>query len=482
MRLLNLPAVLANWNGGKWELVERNREKPVWYAIAVGLLAAAVGHGQQAASEPSKLDLILEQVTQLRQENRELRQELNDLRSQVAALRPARPPESEIQKPEPEPEHLQEKLDVLNQRVADLDTGKAGAAGHFPLQISGLVLMNTYLYAGHTGGVDLPLAAVPGQGQQSAGATFRNTEIGFLYSGSQSVLGAQMAGELHLDFFGGTLNSQNNLMRIQRASIGLHWAKRSLTFALDKPILSPRNPDSLSQLGVPALANSGNLWLWQPQVRYEERRQFNETTGVVARLGVYQTNETLAGLPATVRLSPSRPALQGRIEFFHDTGNGRRFEFAPGFHLSESLAAGMKATSYAASVDWLVPVLPRVDWTGFAFTSQDLDGLGMSALHQGLLLRDGVLVPVRNRGGWTQLTLHATGRLDFNLIAGLDDDDDRDLVGNGIGRNFTYLANLRFRLAPNVALGPEVLQIRTTYLQSGILRINRYDMALGYFF
>jgi hypothetical protein len=26
------------------------------------------------------------------------------------------------------------------------------------------------------------------------------------------------------------------------------------------------------------------------------------------------------------------------------------------------------------------------------------------------------------------------------------------------------------------------MQIRTTYLESGILRLNRYDLALGYFF
>jgi len=468
--------------------MKRDRAKPVWRALAIGVLAAALGHGQQAGSEQSKLDLILRQLTELRQENQELRQEVNELRNQVAGLRSTRPPEpppqqAEPQRAEPEqPEHLQEKLAVLNQRVEDLDTGKVEAAGHFPLKISGLVLMNTFLYAGQTGGVDLPLAAAPGAGQRSAGATFRNTEISFVYSGSPAVFGAQVAGELHLDFFGGTLNSQNNLMRVQRAAIGLNWAKRSLTFALDKPILSPRNPDSLSQLGVPALANSGNLWLWQPQLRYEERIRFSDTTGITARLGVYQTSETLAGLPAGVRFSPARPALQGRAEFFHDSAKGRRFEFAPGFHVSESLAAGMSARSYAASVDWLVPLAPRVDWTGFAFTGQDLAGLGIAALHQGLTLRDGILLPVRTRGGWTELTLHATGRLDFNLIAGLDDDFDRDLVGNGIGRNLTYLGNLRFRLAPNVALGPEVMQIRTTYLQSGILRINRYDLALGYFF
>lgn len=444
-------------------------------AIALsGALAARV-YGQQTEPDQGKLDRILLQLNQLQQENRKLHQEMEDLSRQVMELTSAKPPGNV-------PEHLDEKVEVLNQRVEDLDTGKVEAAGHLPLRLSGLVLMNSYLYAGKTGGVDLPLTAAIGPSQQSGGATFRNTEIGLLYTGSQAVFGAQIAGELNLDFFGGTLNSQNNLMRIRTADIGLDWEQRSLTFALDKPILSPRNPDSLSQLGVPALANSGNLWLWQPQLRYEERLQFDESTGLQARLGVYQTNETLAGLPATVRMSPSRPALQGRFEFFHDAGKGRRFEFAPGFHISRSLAAGISADSWAASFDWLIPLAPRLDWTGFAFTGQDLSGLGIGALHQGLTLRDGRLLPVRTRGGWTQLTLHAASRIDLNLIAGLDDDDDRDLSGNDVARNLTYLANLRFRLAPNVVLGPEIMQIRTTYLQSGILRVNRYDLALGYFF
>jgi hypothetical protein len=447
----------------------------VWHKALFSLMLAAGAYAQPASLDQAKLDQILQQLTQLQEDNRKLNQQVDDLRRQVMELTSAKTSA-------PVPEHLDEKLDVLDQRVKDLDSTKVEAAGHFPVKLSGLVLMNSYLYAGRTGGVDLPLAALLGAEQRSAGATFRNTELGLLYSGTQGIWGAQIAGELHLDFFGGTLNSQNNLARIRTADIGLNWGQRSLTFALDKPILSPRNPDSLSQLGVPPLANSGNLWLWAPQLRYEERIQFNESTGLQARLGVYQTNETFAGLPAGVRLSPSRPALQGRFEFFKDMGNGRRIEIAPGFHLSRSLAGGGSATSYAASIDWLLPVAPRLDWTGFAFRGQDLSGLGISALHQGLFLRNGRLLPVRTRGGWTQLTWHATDRLDLNLIAGLDDDFDRDLPPNGVARNLTYLANLRFRLAPNLVIGPEIMQIRTTYLQSGILRVNRYDLALGYFF
>src|SRR6185369_9753436 len=225
----------------------------------------------------------------------------------------------------------------------------------------------------------------------------------------------------------------------------LNWASRSLTFAIDKPILSPRDPDSLSQLGIPLLANSGNLWLWQPQVRYEERVQFNDTTGLRARVGVYQTNETLAAVPTGVKLSPSRPALQGRFELFHQMKNGRRFELAPGFHLSHSQVNGAGVRSYAVSLDWLVPLAPRLDWTGFAFTGQDLSGLGIAGLHQSFDLRSAIPRAVRSRGGWTQLTLHASNTIDFNLLGGIHDDDNSDLLPDtGVARNFTYGANLRF--------------------------------------
>ena len=445
-----------------------------WRSILIAAVCAMSAFAQ-AGVEQAKLDQILQQLSQLQQDNRKLNQEIDDLRRQVLEL-------TSTKSAAAVPEHLDEKLGVLDQRVKDLDTGKVAAGGHFPVQLSGVVLMNSYLYSGKTGGADLPLAAALGASQNSGGATFRNTEIGLLYTGSQGIWGSQIAGELNLDLFGGTLNSQNNLARIRTADISLNWEQRSLTFALDKPIFSPRNPDSLSQLGVPLLANSGNLWLWAPQLRYEERVRINESTGIEARLGIYQTNETSAGLPAGVRFSPSRPALQGHFQFFKTTKSGRRFEFAPGFHVSKSLAAGMSATSWAASVDWLAPIAPRVDWTGFAFQGQDLAGLGIAALHQGLMLRNGRLLPVRMRGGWTQLTWHTTDRLDLNLIAGMEDDFDRDLAANGAARNLTYLANLRFRLAANLAIGPEIMQIRTNYLQSGIMRVNRYDLALGYFF
>lgn len=443
-----------------------------WHKLALGMmLSAAALYGQQAS-----LEQILQHLNQLQQENQRLNREIDSLRQQVLQLNASKPAAP-----------LEEKLDVVSQRVEDLANSKVEAAEKFPLRLSGLVLMNSYFYAGHTGGAELPMVSVPGAAFHSAGGTFRNTQVAFLYSAPKGVLGAQFSGRLQLDFFGGSLNIQNHLARIRTANVSLDWASRSLTFAVDKPILSPRDPDSLSQLGVPPFANSGNLWLWQPQVRYEERVNFTDSSGLRARIGVYQTNDLLAAVPTGVRLSPSRPALQGRFEFFHQTHSGRRFELAPGFHLSRSEVADVgKAltgvSSYAASIDWLVPIAPRLDWTGFAFTGQNLTGLGIAGVHQSFHFVSGNVIPVRNRGGWTQLTLHAAANVDFNFIGGLEDDFNRDVPANGIARNFSYAANLRLHLAPNVVLGPEILQIRTTYRHSGIQLMNRYDLALGYFF
>jgi hypothetical protein len=437
----------------------------VWRKLAISVCLSAAASAQQPG-----LEQILQQLNQLQQENQKLNQQIDVLRKQVLDL------QSSANVP------VAEKVDIVAQRVEDLATSKVDAAQRFPLQISGLVLMNTYLYSGHTGGAELPMASVVGPSQQSAGGTFRNTELAFLYTGPKTVWGAQVTGRLQLDLFGGSLNTQNNLARIRTSDVSLNWATRSLTFAVDKPILSPRDPDSLSQLGIPLLANSGNLWLWQPQLRYEERWQFTESSGLRARLGIYQTNETLSSVPVNTKLSASRPALQGRFEFFHDTKDGRRFEIAPGFHTSRSHVAGAGVTSYAASVDWLVPLAPHLDWTGFAFTGQDLAGLGIAAVRQSFSFRPGGVFAVRSRGGWTQTTFHATSRLDLNLLAGMQDDFNRDLSANGIARNLSYGTNLRFHLAPNLLLGPEIMQIRTTYRQSGILLINRYDLALGYLF
>jgi hypothetical protein len=437
----------------------------------IGLFAQAPDPASQMGKILQRLDQLEQTNQRLEQENQRLKQDLESVRKEVLSLQAAKsgPP-------------VEEKLDVQAQRIEDLTQTKVEAAQKFPVKLSGLVLMNTFLYGGHTGGEDLPLVARLSAPNTVAGGTFRNTQLAFSYSGPHSILGGEIAGRLQVDFFGGTLNTQNELARIRTADVSMHWTNRTLSFAIDKPIISPREPDSLSQLGISPLANAGNLWLWQPQLRYEERIQLSPQTGLRLRAGVYQTNETLTAVPANVTISRSRPAAQGRFEFFHESASGRRTEVAAGFHRSESHVAGTGVASYAISVDWLVPVAPHVDWTGFAYTGENLPGLGLAGIRQGITFRQNQPIPVRSQGGWTQATVAFSSRVKFHLLGGIHDDFNRDLSADGVARNFSYGANVHFRLAPNVIFGVEALQIRTNYRQSGLRLVDRYDLALGYLF
>ena len=51
-----------------------------------------------------------------------------------------------------------------------------------------------------------------------------------------------------------------------------------------------------------------------------------------------------------------------------------------------------------------------------------------------------------------------------------------------VGRNLLFGGNLFFRVAPNVVVGPEVTQTRTSYIGQGIRINNHYDLALAYLF
>jgi hypothetical protein len=89
---------------------------------------------------------------------------------------------------------------------------------------------------------------------------------------------------------------------------------------------------------------------------------------------------------------------------------------------------------------------------------------------------------VASHGGWGQLAYRPTNRLSFHLYGGQQDDRNRDLVAGGVAKNLIYAGNLIYRIGPNVLLGLEASQVRTTYIGSGTRLNPHYDLALAYLF
>jgi hypothetical protein len=223
--------------------------------------------------------------------------------------------------------------------------------------------------------------------------------------------------------------------------------------------------------------------LWQPQARLEQEFRLTDATDIRAQVGVFQTAEGGASVPEAFAstLESSRPGFETRIAFRHAFSNERHVEFAPGVHVSTTHVAATSVPSRVYSVDWSIAPASKLDFTGMLFTGENTANLGM--LRQGFtILAPRQVIPIHSIGGWAQLSYVATPRLTLNIYAGQHDDRNRDLRGRGIGKNFVYAANTLYRIAPNVLVGLELMQLRTTYIETGKRLNNHYDLALAYQF
>jgi len=456
--------------------IHRHRLKLVF-----ALLAPLVRAPAQTTPE---LKQILERLDRVEDENRQLREQVRELREQMRAS--AAPAAEE--KP-----RLDERLEIEERRTAEQAQTKVEASQRFPIRLTGMALVNAFYNSKQNGGFDNPTVASVGHGDTVGGGTFRQSIIGLDYRGPQTLWGGKIHGSVFMDFFTGNGYGLNNMLRLRTASFAVDWETRSLSITQDKPLISPRDPDSLAQVGVPALAGAGNLWWWEPQLRFEQRFRMGEHAGLNAQIGLIQTDEMQASVPASFAssLGDVRPGLEGRFGFFQKFGDELRIEIAPGFHVSNTHVAGGSAPSRVFSTDWLLHPVQPLELTGFFFTGENVAHFGTTGIRQGFsILGPGNTLPVNSRGGWTQLKIAATDRLSFHLMAGLQNDRRSDLLAGlgaggpngGIGRNLAYGGNLFYKLSPNVIASFETIQTRTSYLLFGQRLNNHYDLAFAYLF
>ena len=432
-----------------------------------------------------QLARILERLDVLEQQNRSLLSEIQALREQVSK---AAPQTVDVEPTGPQETTAEatatERLAVAEQQIRDIAQTKVESDHRSPVQLTGMVLFNAYRNGRYAQDAQYPTSASIEMEPRSSGATLRQSIIGFKFQAPEKILGTDVSGSAYMDFFGGTGTALGQMVRLRIASVDFTWKDTTFTVAQDKPILAPREPDSLAQVGVSPLTGAGNLWLWSPQARLEQRFHFGETAGLHAQIGVYQTAEVPVAYPAepTETVSGTRPALQGRFVFWKQTGPDSRLEIAPGFHISDSRIFGTVVPSRIASVDWRVPMGRHFTLTGQAYHGENMGVIG--GLRQPSISDEtlALLRDVRGSGGWAQLKFQPTSRLTFHFFGGQEDDFTRDLLAGQIGKNQNYGANMMYRLMSNVLASFEWSYLRTTHIGAGD-RLNRhYDLAFAYLF
>lgn len=434
------------------------------------------------AQQKSDLQQILERLDRIEQENKNLADEVRSLRQELAASRGVAPAETPASTPTPAP--IEERVGVNEARVAEQAQTKVEASQKFPISLTGMVLFNAFLNGRANGGEEYPTAASLTNNSSAGGATLSQSIIGLKFQGPQVLDGGQVSGSAYLDAWGGTPSSSlGHYIRLRTATVQIDWQNTTVLVGQDKPIISPREPYSLAQVAFSPLTGAGNLWLWSPQVRVDQRFKFGANAGLIAQAGVYETSEpsySSRGGDSTVASTP-RPAIEGRFEFWRKFSDNARIEIAPGFHESTSHAGGFSAPSRLGTVDWLIQPVSQIQFTGMFFTGENTAGVG--GLRQGFtIFDDSRAVPIGAHGGWMQLSYLATKRLTFNLFSGAENDCASDLLSGDIHNNMMYGGNAIYRLGPNVLLGAEISQTRTNYFLLPSKLNNHYDLAVGYLF
>jgi uncharacterized coiled-coil protein SlyX len=394
---------------------------------------------------------------------------------------------------------VRERQDMQESQIATHEQTKVESESKYPVKITGLLLLNGFV---NTRAVDMaatPTVATPGSG--STGASVRQTILGLDAYGPH-LFGARSFADLRVDFDGNPASASSTttysgysdattLLRLRTAHAGLQWQHTEAYFSLDHPIFSPDMPTSLTAVAEPALAWSGNLWTWNPQVgvtqdlglagSHDLRLQAALIDVGDAPLSpITTTSGVLIATPPSDAEQSRWPGVEARIALLGPpvSDNDERSHFGIGGYFAPhySVVLGHGFDSWAGTLDTRLPLPARLQLTGSAYRGQALGGLGGGAYKDfGYSLNTGSSSSYYFRalddvGGWTQLKEKVSARFELNAAFGMDNvfaDELRHYAVTGgsvyqnLARNRTYTGNVIY--SPSAYL---LFSLEYRYLQS----------------
>lgn len=386
-------------------------------------------------------------------------------------------------------ERAERLVALLQEQVSQLAGSRVEARSGARIELAGRVLVNAFFNNARVNNTDLPIFVLPPDAPvlpaSAAGATVRQSQVA-LTAGVPEFAGGAFTGELDVDFFGGQQPSAGGrtfpLLRLRRMRAEVAWPHAWLMIGQEAPPIVEINPSSLAQLGIPAFASAGNLWLWIPQIR------LGAEAGSTVRVGLEAAAlAPTAGEPQSAFFTEPdraersrRPFAQGRlrVRWLEEQTSG---DISIGGHYGWLARPGDSlVTSRAVAASLSISATKYVELRAEVFAGQALAGLGGGGIGQGLGPGD---VAVRTRGGWAQLNLRPVPRLELGAGYGLDDPNDADLDAlTARLKNLSWEGHLHWRPGPLV-FGAEFRRIETTYgAPLGVLWVHHINLAAGFEF
>jgi hypothetical protein len=407
---------------------------------------------------------------------------------------------------------LQEQQDILQAEIKQHEQTKVETELKYSLHVTGLLLFNAFSNAGVVDDADLPTFAfprTPGVSHGSLGATLRQTVLGLSATGPM-VGGAQSSAFVNVDFFGGvTSNSYgyaapSGYVRMRDAQLGLDWNKTTLQVGYTEPLISPLSPTSYATVAQPSFTGAGNLWVWSPQIRLEQRIPLFTQSGLHLEAGLIDspaTNYYSTQLVSPVEAS-RRPGLEGRVSYHADsraTASSRSLVFGVGgYTANQEYGNTTNIHSWAVTGDWQMPLSHWIDLSGEVYRGRALGGLGGGVYKDMLTGTDPntglpLTIGVDTAGGWSQLKLIFNARMQANAVFGIDDAFSSNFRQVAIpvtatwpvsvARNSSVVGNFVYRPMSSLIFSPEYRRILTWKYNGGYPYVaNIFTLSAGYRF
>jgi len=452
-------------------------------------------------------------------ESEELRKELESAKSQLVASTVPKTGGPDMQAllaasnktatTEERISRLEENQQLADSKATEQSQTKVESGSKYRLRLTGLVLLNLFENRGAVENSDFPLLAQNPQSQfLSSGGEFggslRQSQIGIEAFGP-TIAGAQTSANLQFDFAGGFAEVPNGtsfgIMRLRTGTIRLDWPKTSVIAGQDTLFFVPNNPTSLATLAVPALAYSGTLWNWAPQVRVEHKFTVSESGSFLIQGGILDSLTGDTPPSAYYRIptwgeNSGQPGYAARMSWTQDIHGQNLTLGAGGYYGRQAWGFGRTVDGWAGTVDAKLPLGKKLELTAAFFRGRGIGGLG-GGIGQSALWNTPLGDPatevygLNSLGGWSQLKFKATSKLEFNGAYGLDNPYAHELRQHGgntnyyplpLSKNESGFVNFIYQPRSDIVFSMEYRRIKTFTLDAGANAANIVNFSVGYLF
>jgi hypothetical protein len=474
-------------------------------------LHSSAGAQEGVAEKIERLDsAILRVQTQLEESQRELKelqQQLSSLRQQAGIAVKDSPAPSVSQAAEQlgaAVEELRERQDVQESQIATQEQTKVGSESKYPVTLSGMILMSGFVNTHAVDSAPTPTVAFSGPG--ATGATLRQSVLGIDVTGPH-LFDAGSHADLRVDFDGteqaGSYTNGLGFVRLRTAHAELDWLHAKAFFSFDRPLLSPDTPTSLTAVAEPALAWSGNLWAWNPQVGASVELPIHKVVSLqmqAALIDVADPPNPYSNLSLSSIIPPSTseqsrwPGVEGRIALLKGIGDREAHFGIGGYFAPHKIAGVTDFNSWAGTMDFHFPVFSHLEFEGMAYRGQALGGLGGGAYKDFVYsIYDGETYfrTLDDMGGWIQAKQKVNDRLEFNEAFGVDNVPGYQLLPYAISvpnnyynlaRNRTFTSNVIYRPSAYLLYSIEYRRIESSFVNAPTAWSDVIGIAAGFKF